>query len=127
MYITKHAEERIVERVGINKKAVSRNARNAIERGYTLDQTKGALASWIAMHSEKDYVPKLYGNCLYIFSSQYELITVLIIPASIFTHADTYIDGKNSHRKFQKSYTIEEEYFDEDWDEEYEEDDFMLS
>lgn len=113
MYVTKHAEARIIERTGINKKAVFRNAENAIERGYDLDQTKGALAYWAKAHTEYGFTVKIYGNYLYVFSNECRLITLIPIPAGIFLHINKYIEGKTPRQKPRWTYTMEDEYYPE--------------
>ena len=47
VYITKHAEQRLKERVGLNKKALQRAADTAFEKGIRHNETIGDLNKWV--------------------------------------------------------------------------------
>jgi len=90
MRISNHASSRIRERCGLPKKAVERNAENALSKGLTREECTGKLQKYF------DYLYlshgiganiRLYGNHVYIFTHK-QLITVLPLP--------------NAHRKLVK-------------------------
>jgi hypothetical protein len=80
VYITKHAEKRMRERLGINKKSVVRIARKALEEGIPYNETKGQLRRFIDKQYFKTGIIQkriAYNGYLYCFSFNDELITVL--------------------------------------------------
>ena len=131
MYLTHHAKQRIVERVGIPRKAAQRYARLAMERGYELSEIKGPLVFWVRNRlydSEGEELrPPVYGDKLFLFTEEYTLITVLQIPSGILRDSvDRYIIGKSAVKRprFQ-----EEDWMDEmeELEEEEFEDSFSFS
>lgn len=82
MKITKHAEMRMKQRNGLNKKACSRMAQKALECGISHAQTKGRLNKWMTSlyfaNKEANNI-RLYGDKAYIFCGEV-LVTVLQIP-----------------------------------------------
>ena len=86
--VTKHAEKRIRERQGLNKKACERMAKMAYEKGLIHEDKKGTLNKYL-IHKEnvhktatKDRVAKIYGEYLYIFDGN-TLITTFGVPNEI--------------------------------------------
>ena len=71
--VTKHAAKRIVERVGGNRKSVSRIAKRAYDNGYTAEDTRGNLRYWIESkyysHDGIGNEMRLYSDKLYVFDS----------------------------------------------------------
>lgn len=81
--VTRHGEKRIRQRVGINKKAVAKNADKALACGLDHNRAKGRL---------KHYIEWLYNKCggtgnnirvyngyVYVFHDE-TLITILYLP-----------------------------------------------
>lgn len=81
--VTRHGEKRIRQRVGINKKAVAKNADKALVYGLDHNRAKGRL---------KHYIEWLYNKCggtgnnirvyngyVYVFHDE-TLITILYLP-----------------------------------------------
>lgn len=123
MYITRHGEKRIVERVGINKASVSRHVSKVLNKGYGIDKAKKELEYWmnykLAQYDNTACNMKVYGNYLYLFSKEYDLITVLLIPLEIRKIM-------NRSKKSKKYYMIEEDDFSYDYEDEdeYDVDDY---
>lgn len=85
MKMTKHARQRIHEREGAGKGKAERRALLALERGYTVDQTKGKLRKWLDFQWEYNRTAdgmRVYGDKLYVFTGSI-LITVLPIPSDM--------------------------------------------
>lgn len=70
--VTRHAEKRIRQRLGINKKATERNAEKALQCGVTHAEATGQLCKY------------LDG----IFLRNYKPITVLPLPRNLWKLAD---------------------------------------
>ena len=122
MRLTYHGTERIVQRVGINKKSARRLAERALERGYTLDDIKGALCFWVKarVHGEDTENPVVYGDKLYLFSREDVLITVLQLPSELICNStDRFIIGKPSRKRHYLRFE------EDDWDDWYEEEEDM--
>lgn len=85
--LMKHATRRIVERIGVPKKAAKRQFKLALERGYVPGPNNVALAQWVAtmkgMHSDFQREGVIFNNHLFLFASEKgikTLITVLTVP-----------------------------------------------
>lgn len=82
LYVTKHAEKRLVERCGLNKKSMLRMAEKVFDNGKKINETKGALNRWLVEkynNNEGADNIRLYGDNAWIFSGNY-LLTVLHVP-----------------------------------------------
>lgn len=80
--ITKHAGQRIRERVGLPKQAVNKNAERALENGVGHKDVSGS----ISRYADKLYLQyrtanniRFYGNQVYLFHNNV-LITVIPLP-----------------------------------------------
>lgn len=85
MSVTKHAETRIRERCGVNKKSCDRLAKLALERGVPHYRTKGRLNKWVTKVYFKNMSAnniRIYGDKAYIFNEE-TLITVIQIPQEL--------------------------------------------
>lgn len=83
--VSKHAEIRLRERCGINRKSAQRIAEKAFNDGIQHSQTKGNLKKWVTnlyFHNKSANNIRLYGDKAYIFSGAV-LITVLQIPSNL--------------------------------------------
>ena len=82
MYITDHAKDRIRERCGLPKKALERNAKNALEKGVRHNECIGTLRKYVdclfLSHKNGNNI-RIYNNYSYIFCND-RLITVLLLP-----------------------------------------------
>jgi len=82
MVITKHAESRIRERLGLKKKAVPRMVATALSKGKShADHTGGAkryLNGLFLAHKTANNL-RVYGNFVYVFIGD-KLITVIDFP-----------------------------------------------
>ena len=81
---SKHAQKRVKERCGVNKKSADRVARLALERGVPSENTKGPLRKWLdskKQNSDADTRIMVWGDKAYIYSCHNVLITCLQIPA----------------------------------------------
>lgn len=85
MQVSKHAEDRLKERCGFNKKACERIAQKAFNEGITHSETKGRLNKWITslyFKNERANNIRLYGDKAYIFCDE-TLVTVIQIPIDL--------------------------------------------
>lgn len=85
LIITQHAQKRLKERCGLNKKASERLAKLAYEHGIKYNETTGNLRKWVDsqyFYNETANNIRLYGDKAFIFSD-YKLITVLQIPHNL--------------------------------------------
>lgn len=83
--VTKHAEKRLRERMGLGKKAVQRAAEMAFDKGIKHAETTGNLNKWITslyFNNKTANNIRLYNDKAWIFAGK-NLITVLQIPASL--------------------------------------------
>lgn len=91
--VSKHAEQRMRERCGLNKKSIERIAQKAYNNGIKHESTKGRLNKWITgvyFKNTKANNIRLYGDMLYIFCDNV-LVTVFQIPHSIAKNLSDYI------------------------------------
>lgn len=85
MTLTKHASDRVIERMGINKKSVDRVAHLALERGYAHSETKGNLNKFInklfLAHGNANNI-KVYNSHAFMFINE-KLVTVIKLPTNV--------------------------------------------
>lgn len=85
IWVSRHAEHRLQERCGINKKSVQRIAERAFTDGIQHADTKGNLHKWVDSLFFKNRTAnniRLYGDKAFIFAG-YNLVTVIQIPANL--------------------------------------------
>lgn len=82
---TNHSKKRIKERMGIPRKAIERQVKLALERGYSHSETKSNLKKYL----DKIYLShkiannlKVYNNHIFLFNNN-TLITVFKLPANL--------------------------------------------
>ena len=83
--VTKHAEKRLIERCGLNKKSIQRIANKAFNDGIRHGQTKGSLKKWVDglyFTNKTANNIRLYGDKAFIFTNE-RLITVIQIPSNL--------------------------------------------
>lgn len=85
--LMKHAVQRIVERIGVPKKAAKRQFLLALERGYVPSSDNGDLLQWVVTmkntHSDFQREAIIFNNHLFLYASEQglkTLITVLKVP-----------------------------------------------
>lgn len=103
--VTRHAEKRIRQRLGINKSATERTAEKALERGVTHAEAKGKLHRHLDGIFLLTYKPtnlRVYNHSVYLFNGT-TLITVLPLPNRFWAYAD-----KLQKRKGEQNGTAEE-------------------
>jgi len=83
--VTRHAEHRTRERVGIPKKAVRRAAAKVFTQGIRRQETDGGLRRYLdyLIHKANNGADNLivYGDKIYIFNDD-TLVTVLTVPTA---------------------------------------------
>lgn len=98
--ISSHATDRCRERLGINKRAVERQANLAYNRGYYHNQMKGALRKWVDHEALNAPVPVslyiYYNNHLFLFQKKDKgervvLVTMLKVPTKIMKNIGNYL------------------------------------
>jgi len=76
--ITHHAAQRAKERMGLNRKAILRQAKKALMWGIKLSDVKGNFERYLYRRNtryETGTKVRVYGEYVYIFSSDLILIT----------------------------------------------------
>ncbi len=94
--ITKHAYDRMKERLGLSKKAAARMAGLAFADGIRHGETNGRLYRYISSqassHRKKGCCPKIYGEAVYCFiyckdaetdETMTTLVTVWVVPQNL--------------------------------------------
>lgn len=95
--VSKHAETRLHERCGINRKSAQRIAEKAFNEGIRHSQTKGNLKKWVTslyFNNKCANNIRLYGDKAYIFSGEV-LITVLQIPSNLRNDMRSLVDRRD--------------------------------
>ncbi len=93
MDVSKHAEDRLKERCGFNRKTYERMAQKAYDIGITHAQTKGRLNKWITslyFRNKNANNIRLYGDKAYIFCDEV-LVTVIQIPVDLMKNLKSMI------------------------------------
>lgn len=85
-HLTHHGEERMGERLGLSASASERLARRAWERGLKHGDTSGRLHRYLdglfLAHRQATNL-RVYGEHAYLFGSDEQLITVLLLPREL--------------------------------------------
>lgn len=95
--VSKHAETRLRERCGINRKSAQRIAEKAFNDGIQHSQTKGNLKKWVTslyFNNKAANNIRLYGDKAYIFGGEV-LITVLQIPSNLRNDMRSLVDRRD--------------------------------
>ena len=80
--VSMHAEKRMIERLGINKRAVQRLAEKAYKDGIRHKDAVGRLKKWMTYRFSQNRNAnnmRVYGEFLYVFCGNI-LVTVYIVP-----------------------------------------------
>lgn len=81
--LMKHAEQRIQERMGLKRKAASRQFKLAIERGLSLEDMTGDLKMWARtqanMHNSFQREVALFNGHLFIYTTQGMMKTCMTV------------------------------------------------
>lgn len=92
--ISKHAQKRAKERMGLSKKAIRRDAKRAYKHGLAPHCFKGSFRWYLDRKANQNkyegVIIKVYGKFIYYFSNG-TLITVIPIPK----------DFKNGYKKYE--------------------------
>lgn len=82
MKVTRHADKRMRKRVGINRSAVEKIARKALNNGYTRHDFHGSIRRYLDAlyhyNGQADNI-RVYAEKVWVFSGN-TLITVLDLP-----------------------------------------------
>ena len=99
--VTKHANKRIRQRLGVNKKSSDKIAEKALEFGITHAETKGKLSKHLDGIFLLNYKPtnmRVYNHSVYLFNGNI-LITVLPLPHKFWAYADKLQKQKDSDKE----------------------------
>ena len=80
--ITRHATQRMRQRLGISKRTTEKNAEKALAHGIKHSDTRGSLHRYISSLYWKEQTAnnaRIYNNSVYIFHNN-TLITVFPLP-----------------------------------------------
>lgn len=86
--VSKHAEKRLKERCGLNKRSVKRMADKAFTDGIRHSDTRGRLNKWVTslyFYNQTANNIRLYGDKAYIFAGS-TLVTVFQIPPGLLKY-----------------------------------------
>lgn len=73
MFVTKHAQYRMKQRCGVNKRSVHRMAKKVFQLGVKHRETTGKLKKWVNglyLHNRTANQIRLYGDMAYIFHNR---------------------------------------------------------
>lgn len=102
-YVTKHAKQRIKERMGLKKKTSDRVANLALEKGLKIKETKGKLKKFLnsvfLSHGVGDNI-RLYAEKVFIFQGNC-LITVLQLPNELKNLSNICFSEKKKREELQ--------------------------
>ena len=96
VHITKHGDKRTRERLGINKSAVEKNTKKALEFGIKHSETTGKLYKYItALYFNNPDCSniRIYNRNVYIFNKNI-LVTVMQLPQRYHAAADKIAKNK---------------------------------
>lgn len=88
--VTRHAEKRIRQRLGVNKKSTERTAEKALQQGITHKEATGKLSKYmdgIFLANRTLNNMRVYNHSIYLFHGK-TLITVLPLPKKYWNCAD---------------------------------------
>lgn len=91
--VSRHAEMRIRERQGLNKKSIERMAQKAFDKGIRHEQTKGNLNKWLTSKyfvNQQANNLRIYGDYLYVFDGNI-LVTVFRVPNNLLKNIDDMV------------------------------------
>lgn len=86
IHVTRHAEDRIRQRMKLPKRAVERLVYKAAREGLTSDMVPGELGQWCRVKEgrKQGYVIRLLNDRLFIFNEAMDTcITVVTVPKEI--------------------------------------------
>lgn len=95
--VSRHAEKRMRERCGLNKRTVEKMAQRAFDKGISHSESCGRLSKWITSLYFKNKNAnniRIYGEMAYIFSDNV-LITVFRVPNNILKDIDYMTRGRD--------------------------------
>lgn len=96
--VTRHAEKRLKERIGLSKKALQRAAETAYDKGVKHHETTGNLNKWVTSLYFNNCAAnniRLYNDKAWIFAGQ-NLVTVIQVPASLKNSLKETLDRKKN-------------------------------
>ena len=99
--LTTHAQQRLKERCGLQKKSKERIAAKVFEEGLSIEETNGSIRKWMTMvfyNNTNINNIRLYGDKVYLFANQ-TLITVLFVPKHLRTRVSRLAQNKKLTRK----------------------------
>lgn len=94
--VTRHAEKRLKERMGLSKKSCKRATETAYYKGLRHKETVGNLNKWVTSLYFTNRVAnniRIYGDKAWIFAGR-TLLTVLQVPNSLKKSVDEAFDNK---------------------------------
>lgn len=100
--VSRHAQERLKERCGLNKKSIQRMTEKAYTNGISRIEMNGRLHKWatsIARSGVSNATNvKLYGDKLFLFDRAI-LVTVIQVPPNILKDIDKMIRKEKKGRE----------------------------
>lgn len=96
--LTAHAQQRLKERCGLQKKSKERIAAKVFKKGLSIEETNGSIRKWMTTvfyNNTNINNIRLYGDKIYLFADQ-TLITVLFVPKHLRTRVSQLSQKKNT-------------------------------
>ena len=94
--VSTHAEQRMRERLGLNKKSIERIAQRAFDNGIRHNQTKGNLRKYVTHVWEKNKNAnniRIYGDKVFVFCDEL-LVTVFHLPHDLAREMDYLVKNE---------------------------------
>ena len=96
--ITRHARERVKERIGVPSKSADKLANAAWEKGLKHTELKGHLKKYVdSKVIDSKATPRVYAQFLYLFSRDGKLRTVLTLPGNLQKIASALAKAKSKN------------------------------
>ena len=99
-YVTDHAQKRIKERLGINKKSIQKVSDKALSLGLKHSETTGRLKKYadsLYLKKKRGFNIRIYSEKVYLFANE-TLVTVLPLPTDLKKIANKLLQTKKESK-----------------------------
>ena len=107
MTISRHSLKRMKERLGVPKKIHKKLAILALNFGLTYKDSSGSLQQYLTdlydyREDERKADIKIFRNEVYVFSTNYTLITVMHLPSKFQKYVSTLWNRSNKKKQYDE-------------------------
>lgn len=91
MHVTKHGEDRMIQRLSTSKKNTSKEAEKALERGIRTNETTGNLRRYLdSIFFKNTHCTniRIYNRNVFLFDTFNNLVTVFALPSTLHAAED---------------------------------------